>query len=379
MGNSEVNDETAESLTPIEPKAPTSKPFERIHSAPPSQGVPPARRSSIRPAPASFKPTLRDNSKLPPPMVVHAGEAEKDVPAWGDPELPSYPSHVKVDKPTHSEPFALAEDLHLETLPLDLPKAPGLPHGLTKNAGAEAQGGAESATPPALVSDNSGSEKNVAPTVGQGVGVESVVEVSPPLSVRNLMVTEPSLRVKKKATGARRTPLLSVAGAVILVGLGVAVFAGRGHKGADSADVAHHEKGPSEGTPTVGAHANPKAVEPAVPVPPSEPAVVQQVPEEATAPSAANSNSDAPTSGSAKSAVNPDANVVPVTVKLIPADAKLVFRGVAVEGPPFVIEVPKGKKLSMEASRRGFVTRKITIDSTKDAVTFGLIADKKHR
>jgi hypothetical protein len=107
--------------------------------------------------------------------------------------------------------------------------------------------------------------------------------------------------------------------------------------------------------------------------------LVQQAPAQAQAPSAANSNPDAPAPEAPKSVANPNADTVPVTVKLIPPDAKLVFRGSAVEGPPFVIDVPKGKKLSMEASRKGFVTRKITIDSTKDSVTFGLIADKKHR
>jgi hypothetical protein len=354
MGNSEVNDETAEGSTPIEPKAPTSKPFERVHSVPPSQGVPPARRSSIRPAPASFKPTVRDTSKFPPPMVVHAGEAEKDVPAWSDPELPSYPSHVKVDKPTQSEPFGLAEDLHLETLPLDLPKTPGVPKapGVPK----EAQGLAEASTPTVLVSDNS--------------AVEAIVRGPAPSSARNLMVTAPSIRLKSKAAGGRRKPFLSVVGAVILVGLGVAIFAGRGHK--DVVSVALNDPNPGA--------ALPKAVEPAAPVPaPPEPIAVQQAQAEAQAPSAASSNPDAPASEPPKSGANPNADTVPVTVKLIPPDAKLVFRGSAVEGPPFVIDVPKGKKLSMEASRRGFVTRKITIDSTKDSVTFGLIADKKHR
>ncbi|MGC4070474.1 MAG: hypothetical protein QM784_38580 [Polyangiaceae bacterium] len=85
------------------------------------------RRSSIRPAPASFKPTLRDSSKLPPPMVIHSGDADQSAPVWGDPDVVNHPSQVRTDAPLRPEPFKLAEDLHQTTLPLEMPSAAKLP------------------------------------------------------------------------------------------------------------------------------------------------------------------------------------------------------------------------------------------------------------
>ncbi|MGE5784498.1 MAG: hypothetical protein ACM3ZE_07900, partial [Myxococcales bacterium] len=71
------------------------------------------RRSSIRPAPASFRPSKRDPGQLlRPAMVIHAGDVDAVVPLWDNAEpTPSHPSQPCIEAPPRVEPFALADDL----------------------------------------------------------------------------------------------------------------------------------------------------------------------------------------------------------------------------------------------------------------------------
>jgi hypothetical protein len=66
-----------------------------------------------------------------------------------------------------------------------------------------------------------------------------------------------------------------------------------------------------------------------------------------------------------------------VTVIVRQPDVKVVMRGVAVEGPPYVIEVPKGKRVALEISKPGYATRKLVLDGKQSVEVLGLVAKKE--
>lgn len=61
-----------------------------------------------------------------------------------------------------------------------------------------------------------------------------------------------------------------------------------------------------------------------------------------------------------------------VRLEVFPADAKVGRRGFTQKGPPYVFDVPKGKKVELEVVRKGYTTRKVTLDGASPRVVVGL-------
>lgn len=355
----------------VEPVPPSSQHFPGASVSPtPSDGQVVPRRSSIRPAPASFKPTLRDNSKLPPPMIIHSGEVDVA------PVLPSQPSSIKLDKPLRNEPFALADDLHQATLPLEIPPPGGVPRdlvyrnerlpsfdmeedGCDRSPAADASAAVEGiqVVPPAEVDEEAVTlMRNERPSVrAPRTGSAEDAPVADAFSrasqpdagsgIRSVEVTVP------EAKRTRRWVPIAVAAAVL--GLGVAVFVGQRHEAGTPDNV--------QGQPSA------QAIAPPVALAPVEPAKV---------PSVADTWATAAPIASAIAPAVGDGDLKRVTVMVRQADAKVVMRGAAVAGPPFIVEVPKGKKVSLEISKKGYATRKLTVDGKRSTEVVGLVAAK---
>ena len=53
-------------------------------------------------------------------------------------------------------------------------------------------------------------------------------------------------------------------------------------------------------------------------------------------------------------------------------------RGVT-QKPPYEFDVPKGKRITLEVLKKGYVTRKVTLDGSSTRVTVGLARAKATR
>ena len=83
----------------------------------------------------------------------------------------------------------------------------------------------------------------------------------------------------------------------------------------------------------------------------------------------------------AESAASPTATTLPdttrVTLDLSPIDAKVLYLGREVPGPPYVFDIAKGQRMAVEALRFGFVTAKVVLDDKKPRVHFGMLRERK--
>jgi hypothetical protein len=66
-----------------------------------------------------------------------------------------------------------------------------------------------------------------------------------------------------------------------------------------------------------------------------------------------------------------------VTLDLTPIDARVLYRGREVPGPPYEFDIAKGQHMAVEVLRFGFVTAKVVIDDKKPVVHFGML--REHR
>lgn len=291
-------------------------------SAPLSQGRPPVRRSSLRPAPPSFRPSSRDASQLRPAMVIHAGDVEPSGASWDIPEPPaSQTSQVPLDSAARAEPFALAEDLAAKasadaTLPLVIPPPGGIPR--------EALATTDKQPSDALPAKQQLRRNAAAIVIAAGlVGVVAMTmlghrnEGSPKLDASPARV---SAAAPLEAPTLAETP-------------------------SDKTNAAA-PPAPIEASAAAPASAAPASAAPAPPVAASTDSAVLAA---------------------------PLAGTTQVTLELKPTDAKVLSHGAAVPGPPFIFDVPKGQHIVVEAVRPGFAARKITIDDKKQVISIGLL------
>jgi hypothetical protein len=111
----------------------------------------------------------------------------------------------------------------------------------------------------------------------------------------------------------------------------------------------------------------------AVASPPSARAVDARAGAPAPAPAAARPAA-AGKAAPSKAASAPDAasGSTRVRLEVIPTDAQVGRRGFTQKGPPYFFEVPKGKRVELEVVRKGYVTRKVTLDGRSSRVVVGL-------
>jgi hypothetical protein len=293
-----------------------------------NQGRSLVRRSSLRPAPPSFRPSARDPALLRPVMVIHAGDAEPSAPRWDIAEAPpSRPSQAPLDSTNRVEPFALAEDLAAPvaeaTLPLVIPP-PGAVPRYTLDVGDERR---------------------------RSIGY--VAGAAPALA-------EPAKAAPFNLQQLSHRQIASVIAAFALVGVVVAMMLGRNRP--------TENRAAAEVAPTV--------------------ARVDQAPRDAPPPTADDlSRPTEPRPRVAQNSVEPNASSQPraavtaaappkttrVTLEVLPSDARVIYRGTAHPGPPFEFDVPKDKRLAVEVARSGFVTRKVIIDGKRPLLSIGLL------
>lgn len=293
-----------------------------------SQSSPSVRRSSIRPAPADYRPSVRDPSTMRPMMVVRAGDAEP-VPARLaiSIEETKQPPQVRLDRNIASaEPSVSSEALcangGTSEISLAIPQSPVVPPDLVLETGESGEGSA--GVPSTPVAGTIASKRTAPRFIVAALAVIALVSVVIGLRER---VASVKPQPAQQTVHVEREPLPSPA-------------------------IAQSQGAPVIQEPLANVAASDKAApEPGA----SKPATVDSVP--------------APVASAAPATTR-------VLLSLRPLDAKVHLRGHEVPGPPFVFDIAKGEHLAVEVVRFGFVTAKVVLDDKKPIVTFGMLRER---
>ena len=336
-------------------------------SDPSIQGRIPVRKSSLRPAPADYRPSARDPSTLRPMAVVRAGDVETSPPLHGDIAAPppSQPSLASLASGAKVEPFALAEDYSVNETgdrktPLMIPPPPDLPIDLVQKAYANQQPSGKVANFARPLNRYSQTQPQKAAAEASSGAGRARVPSSARATTRDVgqpPISDSTRTNDPRISNRRKYSLVAVALASSgIVGAVLAVMHGGHH------NVAIPTTQLRAVSPALQQLDVPKLVDaPPVARERHEPVVAQA----ASAQSAATSPSaSAPTT-------------TRVTLELVPIDAKVNYLGRDVPGPPFEFDIAKGQRMAVEVTRLGFATAKVVIDDKKPLVHFGML--REHR
>jgi len=297
-------------------------------SASGSQSSLSVRRSSIRPAPADYRPSVRDPLTMRPMMVVRAGDAEP-VPARLaiSIEETKQPPQVRLDRNIASaEPSVSSEALcangGTSEISSAIPQSPVVPPDLVLETGESGEGSA--GVPSTPVAGTIASKRTAPRFIVAALAVITLVSVVIGLRER---VASVKPQPAQQTVHVEREPLPSPA---IAQSQGAPVIQ------EPLANVAAPDKSAAE----QGA---------------AQPATVDSVP--------------APIASAAPATTR-------VSLSLRPLDAKVHLRGHEVPGPPFVFDIAKGEHLAVEVVRFGFVTAKVVLDDKKPIVNFGMLRER---
>jgi|GEM_PF-3529410 len=369
----ESNSQPSEADEPGVIRAAEDASEQRPASVPPSQGM--VRRSSLRPAPADYRPSVRDPSTLRPMMVVRAGDAEP-IPAHAVmvPHQSEQATQPPPPSSTHPDAHALTNDAppSSDELELAIPPPPAVPIDLV-------------ATPSSSADDELGRDR-VNPENGIGAAAEAAAEVarvsSVPFAGASLAAfpsAGPDVSVNDPSLAASAVERRTVAWRYgVLAAIGIAVFAailayrasttGEQEPPPQAAARAEHQQPPvaSEGASGLPESRGAKR-ESALAVNPA-PELSSEAANPATLPRAAE-----PAVLAAEPAERQETTRVRLELK--PIDAKVYRRGREVPGPPYEFEVAKDEKIAVEVVRFGFVTAKVVIDDQKPVIRFGMLRE----
>lgn len=359
-----------------------------------------AVRSTLRPTgddpPFSLQPSTRR-----PMVVVRSGDGA-NVPDWSAEsptppvafEITAIPAAVDAaeaaapsireplpSEPSHSEPFPLARDLEpppsarLATDPVSTgaPDEPALDSAELPPSGAPlASPEAEPVPAPAaaLIPSESSAPTPATPTPAAPASDPAISSsVAPPSAHSPARAPE--------RTSSRRGWARKLAAPAFLAALGLVYLGTRSApepakpqpepaaRATRAEAVPRSEAAAPDERPVAETPAADKPPEPspapiaAAEKPPAEPAARKQSP-----------------SGVTTKPVPPGATRVRLEVH--PADAKVGRRGVT-QKPPYEFDVPKGKKLVLEVLRKGYTTRKVTLDGSSTRVVVGLARARSAR
>lgn len=337
---------------------------------PPSQAK--VRRSSLRPAPADYVPSVRDPSKLRPMMVVRAGDlepAEAHLPmAPGVIEQKTQPPPSTVS-PSSAGASSAREPTANASAELTIPPAPPVPSDLlpqSSRPGFEQDyvaPGQDTSAP-----ESNAAEAAAAKLVGHELTSTQAAD-SKPLAPSDAHVNSPSskLAVAKQ----RRGPFLIVA--LIAVAVVGSVFSLRQRNasvmGAD-AEASARGAPPVPGAPSAVAAAQTRdQLEPNATT--NEAAIALH--------SAAPTHAQEPEAAALDAVPPPPPETTRVRLEIKPVDAKVILRGREIPGPPYDFDLAKGQKIAVEVVRFGFVTAKVVIDDKKPVVNFGMLRARYKR
>jgi hypothetical protein len=95
-------------------------------------------------------------------------------------------------------------------------------------------------------------------------------------------------------------------------------------------------------------------------------------------PSSAEAAGVAAKPASARAAKPVPPNATRVRLEVYPPDAKVGRKGIT-QKPPYEFDVTKGKRVELEVLKKGYVTRKVTLDGTSSRVVVGLARSRPAR
>jgi hypothetical protein len=330
MGDAEqLKDPKSESLisSAPEPRENLSADEAQSASTSGSQSKPSVRRSSIRPAPADYRPSVRDPSTMRPMMVVRAGDAEP-APARLDisTEKTKQPPQVLLNADrANVEPSVPAEALGTNGRPVEtslaIPKAPTVPADLALEIG---DFGERSASVPDSTKLQNTSKRTVPSLIFAAFAGIALVSVVVVLRDRVSGVKPRSAQQPVSVEqGPRASPAIAETQSAPNIQERVANVAA-----------------PETAAPKQGA---------------SEPAPRDAMP--------------APVASAALASTR-------VSLSLRPVDAKVYVRGREVPGPPYEFDIAKGEHVAVEVVRFGYVTARVVLDDKKPTVTFGMLRER---
>jgi hypothetical protein len=320
-------------------------------SAPTTQSQPPVRRSSLRPAPADYRPSLRDPSTLRPMMVVRAGDAPNEAQdgSWPlvIPPPPAVPIDMVPNTNGHLQPF----------------KDVG---ALERSANAEAE------------------------TLSREASAVAATESNPDVPVSSCDTASTSDLGQHEASNATPSPshttskpqsyrfiAYALTGAV-LGGAVAALVQGHRYKAATHNVRVRQRVGSTPQQPTSFASSSgaPIADDPIGKAVATVPSHVAPIADDSNGKTAAVEPATAAASAPTSPAASAPPDTTRVTLDIKPIDAKVYYLGRAHPGPPFEFDVAKGQRIAVEVVRFGFVTRKVVIDDKKPVITCGMVPER---
>lgn len=350
-------------------------------SEPPTSGA--RKRSSIRPAPADWRPSTRAVSNPPRPMVVvYSGDRERPDRWWDESPALADAQSVEANTPVPPDPALSARELRP-------PLAARFPDASSASAD-DAPSVQQFSTiiPPAgSAADTSETEAPVALSSAARalpLSLQGAPRISEPprLSDADLVRNK-----RERASLARRA-------AVIVMGAFLSAYfvtqrvafrkneAARARADKTSQNVAEPAAAlePSvvnAATPEASARGDSAGSEVhLVDAPPLSTAEASPPASAAEAPGSPPTAADAAEEPPAPPA-KPGSRTV--LIEVVPWDAKVLLAGVAQPGPPFVVTIPQGKRIAFEVARRGFIPRRVVVDGSEPKLSVGLIRPRGSR
>ncbi len=352
-------------------------------SEPPTSGA--RKRSSIRPAPADWRPNARAVSNPPRPMVVvYSGDRERPDRWWDENPALADSLSVEANTPVPPDPALSARDL----------RPP--PVARMTDASSASDDDALSVQQFSTIIPPAGNAADTSETEAP-VALSSAARALP-LSLQGAMrVSEPprlsdaDLRsIKRERASLVRRAAVIVVGAFLSAYFVTQRVAFRKNEAARALaeKASQHVGAPSSSSVAEVPQASPKAPDVPegaasvldAPMPPASAA-------EAVQPPASAAETPAPVASAAGSAEEPSEPAPPaakpgsrsVVIEVVPWDAKVLLAGVAQPGPPFVVTIPQGKRIAFEVARRGFIPRRVVVDGSEPKLSVGLIRPRGAR
>lgn len=333
-----------------------------------SPSKPSVRRSSIRPAPADYRPSVRDPSTMRPMMVVRAGDAEP-APARLD---------ISIEETKQPPQVLLNDDIaNVE------PSMPANASGTNGSSGEDSSAIPKAPAVPAdwvletdkrdelSVSVPDSAKINTEARPGDGaaaaVPAENTESISNEALASSQRLTGDSTPVVGSTPSKRSAPRLIVT-ALAGIALVSVVVVLRERVSSVKARAAQQPVHVEQGLSPSPAIAESQAVP------------VQGNVATAAAPENAAPERGAPEPANVDAVPAPVASAVPATKRVVlslrPLDAKVYVRGHEMPGPPFEFDIAKGEHVAVEVVRFGFVTAKVVLDDKKPSVTFGMLRER---
>jgi hypothetical protein len=279
-------------------------------------------------------------------VVVYAGQSERPPLSFEGEDEAALDRAFGPQTPPAPAPFLLKRDLASPALPTFEGfegEATTRPRLATLADFSEPNSASELEPPQSLAPTRTADDAPAVAVSAQAIPRDSI----PPVPDPQPRTSRPPVARKRAA----RWPYVMLAS--LAVGGLVSIGVHRQRRLAESASVAAVEKPPVKVV----------AASVAEPVRPAAPQLTIPVP------------NDSPTTNE-PAAVQARPTSTLVVLDVTPWDAKVAVKGVQQSGPPFVFDIPPGKRIVTEVARRGFVPRRVVIDGSTPRVTIGLLSTK---